>query len=454
MSVKKSRAFGAQHAKKAHLMQQTGGLAAEIQDLREDTEIGFKNLEDRAGYPELDYVDGGLPLAGGDVVIHGRNLLQGQTFDSLTIAQSAIRLQLFALKPGASGITVVVIAGSGALGAAYNPTTKVLTITLAAGGSTADAVATEINKNGGVAEGIIRANVSVGGTLTLAQASAPMTGGTGTWSENKVMVAGLEALPANETGTTSTAKWSDTTISVTIPSLAGAGLAVEDLYQLTVMSDGKRSDPLVGGGEKVTSGLPELDWLDSTIAAAGSTGVLRGRNLLQGQTFDTVRFGTGTSQLDFTAMKPGVSGFSVVIVAGAGALSAVIAGSLLTVTLAVGGNTADEVATEVNKALPNTCKGVIRCVSGGAGAAAAHTVVVMAGGAGLYSGNKVLVSGAESLPLHATGTTPAATWEDTVISVTVPALTGLSPARAAGDAAALQVQSNGLTTHQVTAILA
>jgi hypothetical protein len=56
--AKESKAFGSQRAAKAHLVRGSGGLAGEIGDLRADVEEGFQNLEERAGFPELDYVDG------------------------------------------------------------------------------------------------------------------------------------------------------------------------------------------------------------------------------------------------------------------------------------------------------------------------------------------------------------------------------------------------------------
>lgn len=240
--AKESRAFGSQRAKKAHLMQQTGGLAAEIVDLRNDVEEGFQNLEERLGFPELDFIDGGAPAAaGGDAVLVGRNLLQGQTFDTLVLTQSAIQMQLWAVKPGDSGITVAVVVG-GALAIDYNPTTKVLTITLAPAGSTANAVATAINANAAETDGYIRASVLGAGTFTLAQASRPMAGGVGDYDGNIVMCAGKECLPANNGTTTSVAVWSDTQITVTVPALTPVVAA--DIAQLTLSTDGTRAQAI------------------------------------------------------------------------------------------------------------------------------------------------------------------------------------------------------------------
>ena len=203
------------------------------------------------------------------------------------------------------------------------------------------------------------------------------------------------------------------------------------------------------------TGFPELDWLDGAMfAAAGGTAVLRGRNLIQSQTFDTYSYGAANAAISFTAMKPGVSCLKVVVVAGSGGLTAAVSGSTLTVTLASGGSSASAVATAVNVAA--TAKGIIRAhLPSGTGASniAALALTSLAGGTGYYAGNTVTVGGVVALPLHATGNTPAATWADTVISVTVPDLTGVSPALATGDTVAVVIHSNGIATQPFTVVL-
>ncbi len=203
------------------------------------------------------------------------------------------------------------------------------------------------------------------------------------------------------------------------------------------------------------TGFPELDWIDGgAIAAAGATAVLKGRNLLQGQTFDSLVTGSGNAEVTYTAMKPGNSPLRVKVVQGAGALSTVLAADLLTVTLAAAGSTATAVATAVNAAA--SCKGIIRAVKGGTGGSnvAVLDETPLSGGAGLWTGNKVLVSGVEAMPLHATGSAPAATWADDEISVTVPDLTAETPARAVGDIVGTTVQSDGVTSQQLSCALA
>jgi len=233
-------------------------LQGNVSDLQSaDTALGTRTtaLEKRTGYPELDLIDGGaFTVDGGDVVLVGRNLLQAKTFDTITLTESAVTTDLFALTPGDSGITVQVIAGEGALGVTYNTGTKALVITLAAGGSTADAVATAVNADASEANGYVRATVTGAGTYTLAIAQAPMTGGTGDWAGSYVQCSGATCLPANETGTTSTAKWSDTQITATVPALTGLSPArvATDIVPICVHSNGFVSQPIsvvLGAGE-------------------------------------------------------------------------------------------------------------------------------------------------------------------------------------------------------------
>lgn len=192
---------------------------------------------ERAGAPELDRLDvseGAWAAAGGDITLIGRALLQGQTFDTITKTEGAASVAIHALKPGDSGITCQIIAGAGALGVAFTPGTGALVITLAAGGSSDDAVATAINADASQCNGYLRAVSASGGNFTLAASSAPLTGGTGDYAKNKIMAGGLEALPANETGITATAKWSNTSIECTTQAVGSAG----DIATVAVQSDG------------------------------------------------------------------------------------------------------------------------------------------------------------------------------------------------------------------------
>lgn len=194
------------------------------------------------------------------------------------------------------------------------------------------------------------------------------------------------------------------------------------------------------------SGYPALDALDpATLLAAGQASfVLVGRNLLQSQTFDTLTTGITAAAVAVTMLKPGVSGVSLVVTQGAGALSTVLADNLLTVELASGNSTATEVTAAINAAA--SCIGVIHAVAGGGGGddvlVAAETA--LAGGVGLYSGNSVVINGQSCNPVQA-----ADQWTDTSITVLVPALTS----RVATDVVGAIVTSDGVSTGQLSAVL-
>jgi hypothetical protein len=242
--AKESRAFGSQRYVKQHLLLGKGGVAGEVLDLRNDVEEGFQNFEGRASFPEIDWIDisAGKPSISGavDITLKGRNLLQGQSFDSIAITQAAMTLTIHALKPGDSGLTVEVVAGAGALAVAVSGSD--ITITLAAGGSTVNAIATAINADGADTDGIVRALETASGTMTDAAAATAMTGGDGEYAENTVTVAGEACLPQNETGVAPTAKWSDTEIKVTCPALAS--LEAGDLSNIVIQSDGTSTQAL------------------------------------------------------------------------------------------------------------------------------------------------------------------------------------------------------------------
>lgn len=175
--------------------------------------------------PVLDMLDvnggGAVAATGGDITVVGRNLLRGQTFDELTLVEAPAGLKIVALTPGDSPFSVEMTAGAGALSVTL--VANKLTIELAAGGSSDNAIATEINKDGGDCDGYLRAESISGGNFTLAQAETPLAGGIGNFYANKIMVGGLEALPANSTGVVAGAKWLDTAIRCTTQAVGVAG---------------------------------------------------------------------------------------------------------------------------------------------------------------------------------------------------------------------------------------
>ena len=143
-------------------------------------------------------------------------------------------------------------------------------------------------------------------------------------------------------------------------------------------------------------------------------------------------------------LKPGVSGVSLVVTQGAGSLSAVLAAGVLTVELASGASTATEVTAAINAAV--SCIGVIHAVAGGTGAGnvVVAAAAALAGGAGEYASNNVYVNGQSCDPVQA-----ADQWTDTSITVLVPALTG----RVATDIVAAAIESDGVMTGQLSAVL-
>lgn len=118
---------------------------------------------------------------------------------------------------------------------------------------------------------------------------------------------------------------------------------------------------------------------------------------------------------------------------------------LLTVTLKGAGSTATEVCTAVNA--ETTAIGVVfaKVLSGGGGTVLVAAETAMAGGDGLYAGNKIWVAGVECLP-----TQMDAAWTDMALYVTIPALTG----KAAKDLVNVMISSNGVTSESLSGVLA
>jgi hypothetical protein len=233
---KQSKSFGATRAFRQHIVS-GHGMGAEVRDLRADVEEAFQNNEAAASFPHLDVIDATsvVKAAGGDIVLVGRNLLQSQTFDTLTLGLTTAGIVLTCLKPGDSGIKVVIVQGVGALSAVLAAGT--LTITLAAAGSTATQVVAAINGAASCIGVIFAAVLSGGGGTVLIHALADMAGGIGLYAGNKVWVAGVEALPKHVA-----APWSDTGITVTMA--ANGDLGTGDLVAVKASSDGVCSETL------------------------------------------------------------------------------------------------------------------------------------------------------------------------------------------------------------------
>ncbi len=464
MSKNDSKSYGSQVPRIPHLSKP----GSEIADLREDVDKGFINAEARLNFPELDWLDGNLLVAGGDIVLKGRNLLQGKTCDSVAVQKAgAGKITLTVLTPGDTGLSVVVTTGVGELVAISG---KVLTLTVIVGVSTANSITTLINTLGEDTYGKIFAVETTPGAFDAAISSTKFAGGGGEYDGFAIKVAGVACLPKHQAS-----PWTDTQVDVTVPALAGK--AADDSLAIELVCDGVQCKALTvdgGGGSTATAAIaamdaaykaadtgikkrtswPELDFIDGgAFAAAGGTVILKGRNFLGSKAFDSLVLNTGTtSELTFYMMKPGDSEYTLEIL-DTGALSVALATKKVTININAGATTAAEIATEFNKA-GGTMKGVMRCVDdevAGAGTPAAAAEAPLIGGTGNYAEEAVTVGGVDCLPLHATGTAPAATWADTQISVTVPALTGSG--MAASDIAGVVVKASNLHSQQLAVVL-
>lgn len=243
-----SKSFGGEAPRRPHLVQDgKGGVAGEVGDLRSDVESGFSVLEGRVGaFPELQWVDGGAPAAaGGDAVLKGANLIQGQDFASLTLGIGTAELVFTALKPGTPGnsFTVELEDGGTAGAEVVTKTANAFVITIEAGVSTADQIATAVNANAADSDGYLTCNGGGSGTPVVTAATA-LSGGTGEgWT---CWVSGVECLPANTTGADGGAALTETACTVTVPDLTAEtdARAAGDLAQITISTDGVRTQSL------------------------------------------------------------------------------------------------------------------------------------------------------------------------------------------------------------------
>jgi hypothetical protein len=217
----------------------TGAAQADATTALSETE----ELRSLVGFPEIDYIDGAGPAAaGGDMVIVGRNLLQGQTFDELALWSGTSMVTIMASKPGVSGYTIEITDGATAGSEVVTKTGDAFVIQIEAGVSTADQIATALNADGADSDGYLWAVSGGSGTTNAIAAATPMAGGTGTFAGNVVRAAGFECLPANTTGATGVALWSNTSIAVTVPALSP--VVATDKAAVSVSSNSVRAQSL------------------------------------------------------------------------------------------------------------------------------------------------------------------------------------------------------------------
>jgi hypothetical protein len=195
----------------------------------------------KSGYPWVDKVDAELTSNGGDVVITGTDLVGEMEFDTadVTLGDSAGTLTVVAAKPGVSGLSVEVLASDTGTTLGVSLLDDVISIQLAEAGNTAAEIVTAFNANGADTDGIARCTATGSGTTTSAVAEVSLGGGVGDYDNTKVVVAGDEQDPANETAGAAT--WADTEITATV---AGASLTVGEVVTLRVQVDGVWSNSL------------------------------------------------------------------------------------------------------------------------------------------------------------------------------------------------------------------
>ena len=218
-----SKAFSGQSPKKPHLIHAgKGGVPGEVWDTRKDVDSAFELLESRDAtleYPELDWMDGGFAAAaGGDLILKGRYLVQGQEFATLTIGTGTAELVITALKPGEGGndFTIEIEDGGTAGSEVVTKTGNAFVITAEVGTSTADQIAVAINADGADSDGYIWCDGGGAGTPAVT-AATNLAGGVGDgWA---CYISGVECLPANTTGANGGAALTEDSCTVTVPDL-------------------------------------------------------------------------------------------------------------------------------------------------------------------------------------------------------------------------------------------
>lgn len=246
-----SKAFSGQHPLRPHILR-GGGTGKEIKDTRNDVDNALELLEARDAtleYPELDWIDGGfVAAAGGDIVLEGRYLLQGQTFAELTLFTGTSELVFTAMKPGAGGndFTIAIEDGGTAGSEVVTKTGNAFVITAEIGTSTADQIATAVNADGADTDGYLRCNGGGSGVAQAVTAATALAGGVGDGWE--CLVSGVEALPANTTGANGAAAITETECTVTVPDLTAGSpaRAIGDTAAVSVMTDNIRTQALSG----------------------------------------------------------------------------------------------------------------------------------------------------------------------------------------------------------------
>jgi len=174
-----------------------------------------------------------------------------------------------------------------------------------------------------------------------------------------------------------------------------------------------------------------------SLAALPASADLAGTGFLQGQTKATATIGTGTAELAFTATRPGEPGNDItveIVDSASGGLAVSVTGTDIEIDKGGGSDDADavKVALDADADIAN----LIVTVSGGAGEPAVTAQTALTGGVG--EGVNVYVNGiAQNVDGAVT---------DTALPLVIADLTGA----ANGDAAVLQVESDGVYSDPIT----
>lgn len=462
-----SKCFGHLRPIKGHLVKyrQSGmGYGAEIAVLRNQVDLAFGTLEERKEYPEVTAVDlaaTSLSMLGGVLKVNGKYLLNEQNFDSLIVqggtGGTAYTIGLYSMQPGQTGLSIEFVQGAGPT---LSRTGDKFTIQADFGdGYTADALATLINTDGEVTQGVLRAYVQLGEAQNVeVMAETPLAGGSDTYGI-QCHVAGEECTPYHDLATTQAdAAFTDEQLRFTVPDLTGK-VSSDGIVSISVTSDKVRAlDVTVPIANLLPdSDKPMLDHLDigggAALLAGGGDVIVVGRNILQGQTFDTLRIVDDPTasppdyDLHITALKPGVSGYSIVFDGNGTAENETVAlaDGVFTIAMEAGVSTADQIATAINADGADS-EGLIRANVVETNTMPDMVETPLAGGAG--SGVTILVGGESCLPSNEPGTTSIAKISDTALNITSEAV------GAAGDFVTLYIISNGVISNSLSAILA
>ncbi len=243
MAQTKSRSFGARvpvNLAQSNLYK--GGVVTEVADVRRDGEAGFFDLEKMANKlltdsPHIDWLDLAAATtflaAGGTMVVRGRKLLAGQSFASVTLGAS---LDIVAVIPGEAGNDLSVeIINTGVAHLAVSYASEKLTINLGGDTSTEDQIAAAINVAAQAWTDLIRAN-SGGGAAFGVVAETPLIGGVGYGLDARVGGVACKILRTVGGATTTTANFTDSSLSLTVPALTGSGLAANDKANVEIIS--------------------------------------------------------------------------------------------------------------------------------------------------------------------------------------------------------------------------